>query len=381
MNEIGFSEPYIPKEQDKPIDITVNFESYNGCSINVNSSSIDKWYNTLNINFEESIEKGKIISYQCGKNHIFGKGDIISCNFELNKLYILPPGDYELKNYESLGKDNTFKLNLFEGKYITFFGLNEIQIIGHHHQYVSEVGSKIVFSIIKKGIDEILPIILLNNSLSYLTDCHYIESNEYPSIAYCNIQAHELMFIEKEHQMWYLNLCNKRIYSDLYVDRLDKNKYHIFRIKQFILPDNSSNITSDTEFIIRARVEGNINDYNTNEGIFQVFIDIENNYTNKTYNSTCSIEIQEIVKDINISCYITADIGEVQFNNLYLLPYYIPLKMVKPYEVIIKKVFKAGDMPEPEPSPEPEPDYKSSLYFKVRLFLYSFYIIYLFVII
>ena len=221
---------------------------------------------------------------------------------------------------------------------------------------------------------------MLNNSLSYLTDCHYIESNEYPSIAYCNIQAHELMFIKKEHQILYFNLCNKRIYSDLYVDRLDKNKYHIFRIKQFILPDNSSNITSDTEFIIRARVEGSISDYITDEGLFQVFIDIENNYTNKTYNSTCSIEIQEIFKDINISCYLTIDIGEVQFNNLYLLPYYIPLKMVKPYEVIIKKVFKVGDLPEPDPSPEPEPDYKSSLYFKGSLFLYSFYIFYLIVI-
>ena len=56
------------------------------------------------------------------------------------------------------------------------------------------------------------------------------------------------------------------------------------------------------------------------------------------------------------------------YDNLYLLPYYVPYSTVYPYEVIIKNDIKGKESyepepdPDPKPGPEPEPKSASSFY-------------------
>ena len=193
FKEIGFSEPNIERKYDTPIEIPVNYENQDvNCYLNITSSLVDKWVNTLIINFRNS-ESGKNFTYYCSSNNIKGKKDIISCYFEQKYYYLLPKGSYIFKDYESLGEDNTFNLNNFERKRITFFGMDKIESIGYPHQYVSQEGSKIVFSIIRKGIDETLPYIFADkDAYGKLKDCKAIESNEFKNIIYCNITKSEL---------------------------------------------------------------------------------------------------------------------------------------------------------------------------------------------
>ena len=60
------------------------------------------------------------------------------------------------------------------------------------------------------------------------------------------------------------------------------------------------------------------------------------------------------------------DVGIIYYKNLFLLPYSIPIKMVKPFEIFIKKTLRAGDPPEPEPKPNSD----LSVYFKNILYFY-----------
>jgi hypothetical protein len=79
----------------------------------------------------------------------------------------------------------------------------------------------------------------------------------------------------------------------------------------------------------------------------------------------------------NLTCNLNLGKGITEsYDNIYLLPYYIPYSTVYPYEVIIKQEIKGKDSyepkpdhePKPDPDPEPEPDPEpksSSSFYKV----------------
>jgi len=59
----------------------------------------------------------------------------------------------------------------------------------------------------------------------------------------------------------------------------------------------------------------------------------------------------------NMTCHLNLAKGVTEsYDNLYLLPYYVPYSTVYPYEVIIKNDIKGKESYEPEPDPDPKPD-------------------------
>ena len=127
FNSISFSEPNVPPEQVTPVEIDLDLESFSfDCIFEFSTtSSLDQWKNTLNIKFTHENE-AQDIDFQIGKNKIRGK-DEINCFYERKKIFSeRKKGKYNFKGFESLGVENTFKLNSFDGKYFNFYGYDDI---------------------------------------------------------------------------------------------------------------------------------------------------------------------------------------------------------------------------------------------------------------
>ncbi len=133
--EFGFSEAYVEKNI-KPVEIDANYQSLsNSCDIQVKTDSLNQWNNTLSINFENKKTK-QILDIQIGKVRILGEDTLIS-NFQINRPFQqLNKGIYEFKDYQSLGKENTFSLSSFENLTITFYGDDTITAIKVKNLYI-----------------------------------------------------------------------------------------------------------------------------------------------------------------------------------------------------------------------------------------------------
>ena len=59
--------------------------------------------------------------------------------------FLISGGKYTFKGFESLGVENTFKLNSFKGKYFYYYGFDNIEPYKYNQYYISQVGSKIIF--------------------------------------------------------------------------------------------------------------------------------------------------------------------------------------------------------------------------------------------
>ena len=367
--EIAFSEPYIYQEGTSPIEINVNFERQKpDCNLEViteSSLSLEKWKDTMEVIFEHSETKEKFL-FVIGKNDIL-KQQEINCFFDDRSLYYLPKGEYHFLEGHSLGNNNIFKLNNFKDIKFIFNGKDSVKSIFLNEIYVSEKGSKIYFNHIINGLNKNLPKMLIETEIE-LNNCYNIdiENDLNINFAYCQIDNNALKYIEEKIQarLLYSYNCNFASNSNIYINILDKNKYPIFRIFGFLLP-NSSNITRYTKLHIFSKLEGSTKFYENTPNYFLVFIKIENNNKNNTFYGSCSTQINfNENKIVNLTCTLELDKKIVlPFDNIYLLPFAINYEMNSPYEVLIDKEIKASDkyVPPPEP-PEPtsEPDSDSS---------------------
>ena len=351
--EFSFSEPYVEKEIE-PVKIDVNYKYFTpDCAIQVETDLLDQWNNTLNINLENK-ETKQILEVQIGKIRILGK-DEFTTNTQVKRIYYqLNKGIYEFKNYESLGKENTFSLTSFENIKIPLYGYDIIKTLETKNFYISEIGSKIVFYHYYYSNDVFPPVFLYQNEFNQLGNCVHLKTSTFIGyIGFCEIEQNNLDFFKKHTNsiLIYNVLCGYYKWTDINVYLLDKTKYPVFRINQFFLPKNNY-INNETDIIINAYVEGSTKFYSNDDNQFYTLIDIEYSNSNKTAVFICSAEIPFINnRKSNLTCH-TYD-GEYKFNNLYLLPYSINYKMSSPFEVIIEQAIKAGEEPLP---PQPETD-------------------------
>ncbi len=99
-----------------------------------------------------------------------------------------------------------------------------------------------------------------------------------------------------------------------------------------------------------------MNRYKNSTNYFISFINIEKNNTNLTEGITCIIDqYNDILQQSELECFVYSQMNEtIEFDNLYLLPYYMSLRTEYysqiPFQIIIKKAIRAGDEPDPEPS-------------------------------
>ena len=375
VESVAFSDPYIPEEGATPIKINLSYETINEyCDLKIiTPSSYNNWKNSLDIQFKD--EKESEFNFQCGTTNIPSpekEWKKLSCYFEYQYFSNLK-GDFQFKGYKSLGIDNEFVLDdTFKGKSFTFWGEDSIEplLTDIQYYYISEEGSRILFQYESLGNDDgkITPIYPNINIDTALKECHRVLIGGL-SLVYCDIKNEEIDYFEDFSQisdqsdLVYNIDCGIKITTFTYVYKLDKTKYPVFKIKNFIIP-RKSQITDKDVLILVSEIEGSFS-YFKEEQIFITLTSIENKRINTTYLMLCLAEIPgNINEEFNISCIFDLDVGESpRYDNIYVNPYIIPYNTKYPYEIFLNETIKGEKNYGPEPEPDPEPD--SSLFLKL----------------
>ena len=350
IEEFSFSVPYIKNEEKEPVDIEVTFKKkYASCKFDVESPSMENWNNTLDITFTNK-QTSQNIFYQVNKNQLYNREEI-SCNFEYNRVfYGINKGTYTYETAKSLGIENNFKLNSFEGQSFEYYGYDELYYIIQKNYYVSQARSKIVFEHYYDSVDDSMPPIFMDYDAKVpLKNCYHLRTSTDIKIdlGYCEITQEDLDYIEKnEVELTYLYLCGYLDYSNIFLLKLDEAN-PVFEVKKFIKPKDEA-ITVNTDLILVSNTKANIP---VNEALyFYAIMEIENNIKNTSALVYCSTQINSENSEAYSTCNINS--GTYQYQNIYLLPYTIKRYGSTPFDIIINSAIKAED--EPEPSPEEE---------------------------
>jgi len=366
--EISFSEPLIIPENPNPVQIEVNFKRHNfDCMLVVESPSLNDWNNTLNVVFKHETTN-KLFEFQIGKNKIKGIDQIV-CNYELNHIYYhMKRGKYIYQDFNTLGKDNTFKLNSFQGKSFTFHGGDEISAFIYKQYLVSQVGSRILFQNLIGADDGTVPKLYMGDKFKrYLSKCEHVKTSTDIGLelGYCEITEDDLAYIESSQgvQLSYYYLCNYIYDTQIILGKLDINKYPVFKVVQLLKPAGSI-LTNKTDIILVSNATGGVKYFQNGENFFYVIMEIENNNQNTSVLSSCSAEINYENTTTNLTCNLELDnlnIDSLPYQNIYLLPYFRYKQITSHFEVFIKTTIKSGDDPiNPDIDPTPKPAGKSS---------------------
>ena len=362
---VSFSEPYIEPSQVDPVEIDVSLQSVNlDCSLKVTtSSSLDDWTNTLNSKYVHETEPD-YIEFQIGKNKIKGKNEI-NCNYEINRLYYnIKKGKYIYKESESLGKDNTFKLNFFEGSYFYNYGLDTITPLVYEEYFISQEGSKILFIHSFEASDDSLPGIYKDSDLNYpMSNCHHLKTSTLLDVdlAYCEITKEDLEYISSKDAVYvyYGLLCGYLNPTYIILEKLDTSLFPVFTITQFFKP-NDGVLTQNSELIIGSEISGNVQYFLSEGNYFYVIMEIENNKKNETVLAICSALVNNDDIKANLTCKLSINVDiSYKYENIYLLPYFSFYDINDPFDVIISEIMKAeggGDEPDPTDPDSTDPD-------------------------
>jgi len=374
--EVSFSEPNLLPEQVEPIEIDVNLKKVDSvCNLVVEtSSSLDNWTNTLGVKYVNEESKDEI-DFQIGKNKIIGKNEI-NCFYELNKLYnYKKKGKYIFKEFESFGKENSFKLNSFDKISFDFYGFDTISPLKYKQYYVSQKGSKILFQHLYTGDDDSLPTIYKDLYLNYpLKNCHHLKTSTKLSVdlAYCEITQDDLNYLNTKDSVnvYYNILCGYFYSTNIILAKLDMDNFPVFKIYQFLKP-NDDILTKNSELIIVSNVTGNTQ-YFQNEGkYFKVIMEIENNKKNQTVLASCGALVTSSDIKTNLICRLDITSATYKYQNIYLLPYFVMFETNVPFEVIIDKTIKIGEELKPTNS-DAYLKYSLNLLFGIKLLLLLF---------
>ena len=373
---VSFSEPYIEPSQADPVEIDVTLKSAAlDCSLKVNtSSSLDNWTNTLNVKFVHETEPD-FLEFQIGKNRIKGQNEI-NCYSEVNRLhYNIKKGKYFYKEAESLGKENTFKLNSFERKYFYNYGFDTLSPLVYVDYFVSKVGSKILFEHSYYANDNTMPTIYKDLYYKYpMNNCHHLKTSTPLDVelAYCEITKEDLDYIGSKSYVDVYNqiLCGYFQSTKIKLYKLDTSRYPVFTITQFFKP-NDDVLTKNSELVIASKIEGNVQYFLIEQNYFYVIMDIENNGKNKTVLANCAALANNEDIKVNLTCQLSINDGvSYQYKNIYLLPYFAFSNVKKPFDVIISKTMKAGEEVQPDPTPtDIRPTGASYLGYSISLFI------------
>ena len=174
---------------------------------------------------------------------------------------------------------------------------------------------------------------------------------------YCDINKEELNYFEEfswdkrsDLELDFKILCDFFEHTNVIVYRLNKDLYPVFTIRD-IQFEKVELISKSTPITLIADIDGNQDVENKGKNYFINFVNIESQGENKTKDMNCTLD-----ESFNITCNLNLEIlEEIKYDNVYLLPYYLPLDYSYPTELIIKKEIKANKN-ESTPTPEEEED-------------------------
>ena len=376
VENIAFSEPYIPEEGITPINLTVSFDSIDSkCNMKVHTtSSYEKWQNSLDLLFK--LENGsKDFNFQCSTTSMPLKGKELKCYYQ-RQNYFANKGVYQLVGSNSLGDNNNFILDdSFNKISFTYYGIDTIMPIFPYYQYffISEEGDRIAFYYESENLNQVdfSPIYPSVNDERALSNCHKVNFNlngEDTNLIYCDITKDEIDYFDyynnDDGELVYNYLCGLKVTTYTMVYKLNKDVSPLFRIQNLIIPGKSI-ITKYDKFILVSTVEGK-SSFNEAE-TFDVLINIEKNGYNNTYLLECSTGIPQIGSNNRIVCFINTDKSiSLGYDNIYLLPFSFPYRLHKIYQILINDTIK-GITDDPTPEPEPKPSI--SYFLKLSIFL------------
>ena len=369
VEQVSFTDIYDPEEGTKPDDVSVSFDNIDEfCYLHIKSNDLDKWKNSLNINYKSEDDKWRF-DYQCSPVTYPGQQPKLYCFYDYWN-YNHPRLNFNFKGSESLGAYNKFSLHdSFSANGFKFWGYDTIgmfqELTSEHNQmfFISEEGSRII--LFYNAYDDFrtdLPYIYSNkNSENPLSGCYKkkLYRNDYTYyVIYCSIKENELDYFEdysnaSDSPMVYNVLCGYKESTGTFAYKLDKSLYPVFRVKKVYLPDTEI-VTSETYFNMEVAIRGTLDDSFSTQ-MFVILTSFEQNKNNLTYAMLCSTDIDRtkiVDQNYNLTCQMNIDRNiTLQYDNIYILPYIIPYMTEVPYEVILKKEIKAGEEVEPEPEP------------------------------
>ena len=379
IGSISFSEPYIEEEESTDTMNIQFLKLSRDCSLEITSNNnLDNWKSQLEIIFKHK-EKSSEFNYICGVNKILNDSKKIFCNFEINNKETAFKGEYIYDSFTKIGKENNFSLDdSFLGKNFTFFGgdtyktiTSELNIpdFNNNYYFVSEEGSRFSFIYKPAGIDKDMVRIFSYNSKvdQPLTNCKkstiYIDRTTSTVIAYCEITNDELDLFDEyspqiEGEMINRYFCGQYIYMNFAVFKLDKAKYPVLKVTNFII--SHTKMQKFYYFNLTLNIEGSVSGCSDSQNNFIILVNVEKNNVNNTNVITCSIANPQIMKNYQMLCGLDS---KVEFDNIYLLPYYNLLQFNYPIEIIIKNEIKGYDKDNISPTPSNAYVIHSSLLF------------------
>ena len=350
IENVAFSEPYIEADSTSAEDISAKMTLQDDCRITYLTES-NNYENSFELNFDNVNSNENINFYfQCGKDPSVKETAGI-CSYNFASLYA-EKGYYRYKNSSILKSNNnelTLDFDSWNQNQFYYYGADFIDSIyvSTDTFYVSQSSSTIslIFSSFSGDtnlVSKIYPNKEVTSSFSNckLTDIE-IEKDSY--LLYCKLTVDDIANIPQNNNipLVYDTLCGKKEKASVFINKLDTTKYPVYRIKEFILPFDDSIAEDDTITLI-ANIEGSIlglSGINENN-IFIVMININNNNKLSTIEMECEIPVPSSVnEDFEIYCSAYLD-KRTNYDSIYLTPYYSPIEIITPFEVIIDNNIK-----------------------------------------
>ena len=348
IENVAFSEPYIESEEDSEIkEISVKLSIRDDCRFEYIGVNEDDYNESFELYFQGP---NSTIYYLCNKFSFLNDTKGI-CNFDLESYNLNEKGIYSYDYYRPLLKNNFFDIEFAtdSDKHFYFYQYDILLniYIGINNYYISEEGSIFMLAYIpfSEGSKFISNIYVNNDANKKLKNCEGLMNLSYYDYIVCNISQDEIEYFDNENDnisLTYDILCGKKEEIPVFVSKLDKTKYPIFRVKHFIKP-NTRSINYFTDLSLIANIEGNISNFTAELSYFLSFIKIIRSKKTTELEIYCEIpEISEIQNDYEILCFPMVDSFYLSYiyDEIFILPYYIPLENPQPFEVIIKSSLK-----------------------------------------
>ena len=260
-----------------------------------------------------------------------------------------PKGYYKYKNYESIKNENKYNLDfssLPENQFY-YYGVDYIDYIYDYDYYISEKGSGILLCYYTENDDyRLVSNIYPNENIeTALSNCTIISEKieENYTYIYCRIKQEEIKYFadNPDLPLTYDLLCGAKEPTFAFVNKLDKSKYPVFKVKYFILPEEDC-IRDECKFIIVANIEGSISEF-TEGNEFLSIININSNGNTTSEYIKCEIPLPSKIQDnYELSCEILFEMGNnTESDSFYLTPYYMIYNLTSPFEIFIENNIKA----------------------------------------
>ena len=360
IENVAFIEPYIEDESELSTkkSITAEMTLREDCSfLYTYTSGSDDYEDSFELNFTKD---DSTFYYNCGKDP-YEKGKSGICIYDITSFINNGKGYYTYKDNSPLKNNNNYKLDFssLEQKQFYYYGgdyIDNLYVLNNIY-YISQAGSGItlLYSPVSNDTDLVSKIYTNKNVNTFLSNCKVADiiiNEDY--LIYCKVTQNEVdLFSENnDSPLAYYIMCGGIEETQAIVRKLDTTKYPIYRVKKIVLPYDEY-LNSNNELTIIANIEGSISGLNgiTENNNFVSMISVQRNNIYTSYEIVCEIpNPSSKEEDYEIPCYIVSS-NRINYDNVYLTPYYSAYKVITPFEVIIDNNIKAISYTDYYPSP------------------------------